>query len=407
MRSKQTRGGSKAVFSHYIKVILISLVIVVSSFFLFNPSRHVSPVPLDPIAKGSGRLPESEREQRLCTDEGLFNWARAHGATIDKLRMAEFWFEREEGAEGHWLKRMAKRRGVIATAKIRKGEVVLSVPFELLVSVEGAEKTELNQVLKDMPGLDSYSILALMLLQERSKGVRSSMFPYVCSIPPSFSTPPYWGRSSLKGRGAEWLSGTNLDLQNRRLRQVLARKFNAMLPLLSRKYPNLFPRATHSFRHYVWAMSAVYSRNWGITDRRNSTSSWHAVGSGGQPQGAYGRHTNVLVPLADLLNHHAPSDPKPCYLDWLANGTRIGMIAQRDYEVGQEVFSTYGTDCNARFLASYGFAPNPKGRDIPCNKDLTNFRASLVKMGGNTLLFPHDTRRGAANQSLPVLLLHA
>eukprot|EP00961_Rhodomonas_salina_P287114 3879667-Rhodomonas_salina.4 len=27
------------------------------------------------------------------------------------------------------------------------------------------------------------------------------------------------------------------------------------------------------------------------------------------------------------------------------------MIAQRDYEVGQEVFSTYGTDCNARCRA--------------------------------------------------------
>jgi hypothetical protein len=52
----------------------------------------------------------------------------------------------EEGEGGHWLNRMAKRRGVMAKSKIRKGEVVLSVPFELLISVEGAEKSELQQV---------------------------------------------------------------------------------------------------------------------------------------------------------------------------------------------------------------------------------------------------------------------
>ena len=72
--------------------------------------------------------------------------ARAHGAEVDKLQIAEFLFEMEEGEKGHWLNRMAKRRGVMATSKIRKGEVVLSVPFELLVSVEGAEKSELQKV---------------------------------------------------------------------------------------------------------------------------------------------------------------------------------------------------------------------------------------------------------------------
>ncbi len=64
---------------------------------------------------------------------------------VDKLEMAEFWFEVDDGTEDHWLKRLAKRRGVMATKKIKKGEVVLSIPFELVVSVEAAEKTELKQ----------------------------------------------------------------------------------------------------------------------------------------------------------------------------------------------------------------------------------------------------------------------
>lgn len=102
----------------------------------FSTGKSTVAIPRSPAARGEAAADAASDDPDFLT-MGVRNdvpgWscrARAHGATIDKLRMAEFWFEREEGAEGHWLKRMAKRRGVIATAKIRKGEVVPHPPSD-------------------------------------------------------------------------------------------------------------------------------------------------------------------------------------------------------------------------------------------------------------------------------------
>ena len=51
--------------------------------------------------------------------------------------------------------------------------------------------------------------------------------------------------------------------------------------------------------------------------------------------------------------------------------------AGKDYRRGEEVFTTYGDDCNARFQVGYGFAPNPAEDDHPCRRDLhARFRPS-------------------------------
>jgi hypothetical protein len=50
------------------------------------------------------------------------------------------------------------------------------------------------------------------------------------------------------------------------------------------------------------------------------------------------------------------------------------MVAQRAYERGEEVFTTYGSDCNDRFEVGYGFRPNQEGHDVPCQRNLLHFR---------------------------------
>jgi hypothetical protein len=83
-----------------------------------------------------------------------------------------------------------------AKERIRKGDVVLSVPVKLTFSQENANRTELHDVI-DALKLDQYVAMALMLLQEKSKGASSAYFPYVCKV--ASTKPEVAFLSSLSG----------------------------------------------------------------------------------------------------------------------------------------------------------------------------------------------------------------
>jgi hypothetical protein len=87
-----------------------------------------------------------------------------------------------------------------AKERIQKGDVVLSVPIKLTFSQENANQTELQDVI-DALKLDQYVAMALMLLQEKSKGAASSYFPYVCKV--ASTRPKVAYMSSLSRRDLE------------------------------------------------------------------------------------------------------------------------------------------------------------------------------------------------------------
>ena len=107
--------------------------------------------------------------------------AALNGAQVTKISIGEFLFEAEADPEKNWQQRLRKRRGMRATKRILKGEVVLSVPINITFSAENAKKTELSDVV-ELLNLDQYVSMALMLLQERSKGTASLYFPYICKV---------------------------------------------------------------------------------------------------------------------------------------------------------------------------------------------------------------------------------
>jgi hypothetical protein len=107
--------------------------------------------------------------------------ASLNGAHVNKISIGEFLFEAEAEPEQHWLRRLRKRRGMRAARRIAKGEVVLSVPINITFSAENAKQTDLRDVIETLK-LDQYVSMALMLLQERSKGTASPYFPYVCKV---------------------------------------------------------------------------------------------------------------------------------------------------------------------------------------------------------------------------------
>ena len=348
-----------------------------------------------------------------CGD--VLAWVRRHGGSCPKLAEAEFVFQDDDdGREARWWQRVRRRRGVIATETIEAGEEVISVPTSMLISVQAARATPgLGAVLKSLrKELDDFSTLALFLLFESSKGRDGMFWPYVCSLPRprDMATPIYWPEHKLRRNavgvwgGGDGTTGVTsqgrrhqLGLLTERMRKIMLHKFNTHVPLLLSEFPDVFPGGL-TFRAWVWALSIVYSRNWGIPA--------HDTALGASSSAAAPSTRPTLVPGCDLLNHHDPvSDPFPCFLEWRGNGTRVAMVARRRYVRGQEVSTNYGVDCNDHFVSTYGFRPRPRDRDLVCRLQLSNYSASLVKTGGKAgvMHFPHP----GASLALPALVIRA
>jgi hypothetical protein len=246
--------------------------------------------------------PSDQAGAGACTDERLFEWARGHGAFVENIALGEFAFEDYAAPGRHWWSRVRTRRGLMASRDLKQGDVVVAVPEELLFSPQAANRTELREVLHEVPGLDNFAILALFLLQESNKGTASAYWPYVCKMPQSFSTTAFWPLQQVLDAGTD----SNVYLMTRRFEAALLQEYNRLMPLLFQLFPTRYSTKTHSFRSWVWAKTCVFSRNWGISDPRappNQSLPAGVMSEAWRGHVAYGSFSFVMAPVADLLNH--------------------------------------------------------------------------------------------------------
>ena len=83
---------------------------------------------------------------------------------------------------------------------------------------------------------------------------------------------------------------------------------------------------------FIWAYQCVNSRSWSVTDENEVKQ-------------------NVLVPLADMLNHKPGAGVGSMSFD-----KEYFMInATQDYAAGEQVFDNYGIKSNYDLLSTYGF----------------------------------------------------
>ena len=303
--------------------------------------------------------PSDQAGAGACTDERLFEWARGHGAFVENIALGEFAFEDYAAPGRHWWSRVRTRRGLMASRDLKQGDVVVAVPEELLFSPQAANRTELREVLHEVPGLDNFAILALFLLQESNKGTASAYWPYVCKMPQSFSTTAFWPLQQVLDAGTD----SNVYLMTRRFEAALLQEYNRLMPLLFQLFPTRYSTKTHSFRSWVWAKTCVFSRNWGISDPRappNQSLPAGVMSEAWRGHVAYGSFSFVMAPVADLLNHDKGDQGNIAWLHSLAAAGTHGAGPQ-DRSLGQqraEPLSTGGARRRQPYFAVLG-APSP------------------------------------------------
>lgn len=239
----------------------------------------------------------------------LFAWIRRGGGKVRGLVLTDL-----PGGE----------RGVLSTRRLGEGQTVLQVPPWMFLTHTRGETTPTAVRLGDTKlHHRRMGMLALGLLHELTDP--ASLFaPYLDGLPrpeDSAGSPVAWRRADLALLQGTAMHGFVMD----RRRQIIE-DYQALAeadPQWSQRLP---------LGVWAWARALVSSRAFRIS-----------MGP---------RKVSVLIPGADMLNHH--EDPE---VRWTYDHDRacFRMWTRRAVDKGQPVRDSYGALCTGRMLTGYGF----------------------------------------------------
>jgi hypothetical protein len=253
--------------------------------------------------------------------------------------------------------------GAIASAPVKAGETLLSIPYSSILTETCASKRSLakraRELVHDTSGIESRTWLCLELLDLRFRpGSRPGDDPhpdttmqwkaYATSLPEAFDDPLHWPEELL----SDALHGTNLFAAVGTLRAQHLGQWEALFPALSVADPVWFPAAVFSFGRFLWASSAFRSRGFphylsvppGVPPSALEEGDFEAVG--------------CLLPALDILNH-SPS----AKVRWERRVDCVCFITEEDIPQGSEVQNNYGPKGNEELLLSFGFAIDENPHD--------------------------------------------
>lgn len=130
--------------------------------------------------------------------------------------------------------------GIFATAALAEGNVVISIPYDLCISLYTIQSfLPIAQIIEDNPGLLSYpdEIMAIALMYART--VEDSNCPWhlhTSTMPDirSFSTPLYWNEEDLQR-----LKGHNIFHLTGLMKKQLKADFESVHVPLAEQYPSI------------------------------------------------------------------------------------------------------------------------------------------------------------------------
>lgn len=210
-----------------------------------------------------------------------------------------------------------------ATEDIKPGEIMLSVPFKMLMSPKAAGDSAVGAAFKEI-ALPSSIIMTLWLIHEKNDAA-SFWKPWLDVLP---ETVP----SSLNFDEAELaeMEGSMMQSITARRKLVIAQEYQEVMRIVQVNHTALFPNATFTLEAYKWASTIVSSRSI-VVSTGNVT-------------------VPLLVPFVDLAQH-----------DHNANSTfefdddnNFKVITNEQVNSSQPVRLSIGLRSNAQLILSHG-----------------------------------------------------
>eukprot|EP00744_Colponema_vietnamica_P019241 GILI01027216.1.p1 GENE.GILI01027216.1~~GILI01027216.1.p1 ORF type:complete len:410 (+),score=110.33 GILI01027216.1:109-1230(+) len=268
---------------------------------------------------------------------------------------------------------------------VNPGDVVVTVPKDLFMTVSSAISSPLGPALRAAGSMHRDDILALHLLHEKSRGSASPWAPFIASLPSAseLGQPVLWPESEMM----TLLAGTSVLAFSYALRNQLESDYASVVAPFVARNRGLFPGGV-SADEYKWAHCVVWSR---AVDIRISN-----------------QEVRAFIPWFDMLNHlptaktvHAFDDSLQC----------MKVVAHDHFPKGTQVFNNYGAIDNSRLLRLYGFAlpSNPfKGFElyVPLPEDtvMYEFKVETLEKAGLSPAMSFQLSTSELNKDLLVAI---
>jgi len=211
------------------------------------------------MARGDDGSEQVEHERF----DRLLDWMKENGADFSKLELRYY--------SADW-------RGVHAKEEIKKGDTVLFVPHDTIVTLDLAKESPLGKYMVENEVVDYMyykmsAYFAVFLMQER-KNPNSKFKAYLDILPKSHDDFPIFFTDAEK----EFLKGSSfLDLVEEKMEDLLHD-----YGVLVRRVPGF--KEEYSFLEYMQASTNIVSRVYNMDIN--------------------GVNTNGMAPYADMLNHN-------------------------------------------------------------------------------------------------------
>lgn len=337
--------------------------------------------------------------RRLMAGAELVGWLQQRGAVVHPA--LDFFAADTPGGEGG-----CPERSVVALEPIQAGEVLVSLPPGSFIRFGSGPFAPCPQ----LSGLSPLLSAALQLLRIRATGSAVSHAGvgrggaaradadewglYLRSLPASYATPASWTSAQLDGLGGTMINADVL-LRLQRQRLGLGQPTAAAVTNICSSAPASTPPSSpplpsspeHALQqHYEDVVRSLATRRgvgggaeavgccsaadlrWACDSITSRSFQLPAVDGGGR----------CMLPLMDMLNHCAWSDPRrvttlrysrDCGSDGDEGGGPVHtgsaeagfetftMVAERPIEAGTEIRHCYGAELtDGQLVASYGFA---------------------------------------------------
>ena len=251
-------------------------------------------------------------------------------------------------------------RYCIATENIFDKDILIRVPFEALMTLDGARQSRLGiyftPQLEKKLNSPHHSLLSTFMLTEIDKGSQSKWKYYFDFLPANYNNfPIFYGEKEFS-----FLKGTQfLDLLQKKKKEM-KEDYDLLI--------NVIPGySKYDYNLFKKMREVISSRVFGVTIK--------------------GKKNDIIAPYADMLNHKRPRQTHWNFDD-ACNSFVIKGVA--NVPKGEEVFDSYGIKCNSRFLLNYGFTvENNEDNEFKIililNESSPYFKEKMAFLGGKNI----------------------
>mmetsp|Transcript_24212 Transcript_24212/g.28048 ORF Transcript_24212/g.28048 Transcript_24212/m.28048 type:complete len:434 (+) Transcript_24212:178-1479(+) len=274
-------------------------------------------------------------------------------------------------------------RGVVALQKIKKGEIIIEIPYEAAWNLgrEGSDPT--------LPGsmvLQEYCAWLNQSNDERKQ--RRDLGPYLSMLPPFNSFDVLSSTDFFSDDALDMLQSPQIKEETLARREKTIARFTRDIKPMMEISSNMYKWADENKiteKHLRWAV-------WLVTSRVLTV----------QGEAGTGESYRLMIPLIDMCNHDRES--AHVLTGRAVPGGTLKVLAGKTVEIGEQINIVYGggVSGNDRFIQDYGFLDSfcmGKADEITAKIFLgkTRIVEGSGAKHGRPMLMPEDERIRALN----------